>query len=130
MSAVMSAPRWVLRIHREGEEDKDYTITRDAIPEKTAAAQMLPEGMGYIRIASFSEKTGQEFKDCLADMEGQGMKGLIRFAGKSGRTHHQLCGDRQSRRAKRVRSFRSSIVTATVRSMIPRWRSRSIPSWC
>ena len=29
----------VLRIHREGEEDKDYTITRDAIPEKTAAAQ-------------------------------------------------------------------------------------------
>ena len=67
----------VLRIHREGEEDKDYTITRDAIPEKTAAAQMLPEGMGYIRIASFSEKTGQEFKDCLADMEGQGMKGLI-----------------------------------------------------
>ena len=67
----------VLTIRRQGEPDKDYSITRDVIPVKTAAEQMLPEGMGYIRIASFSENTGQEFKDSYARLESQGMKGLI-----------------------------------------------------
>ena len=67
----------VLTIHRNGEANKDYAITRDNIQIKTAAEQMLPEGMGYIRIASFSEKTGQEFKDCYDRLESQGMKGLI-----------------------------------------------------
>ena len=67
----------VLTIRRQGEPDKDYSITRDVIPVKTAAEQMLPEGMGYIRIASFSENTGQEFKDSYARLESQGMKGRI-----------------------------------------------------
>lgn len=67
----------VLRIHRQGEDDQDYTIQRSSIHLQTAAEEMLPDGIGYIRIASFSEKTGQEFKDCLGRLEGQDMKGLI-----------------------------------------------------
>ena len=68
-----------ITIHREGEEDKDCTITRDTIKIKTAVGHMLPEtdGIGYIRIASFSENTSKEFKDTYDDLEQQGMKGLI-----------------------------------------------------
>ena len=67
----------VLTIHREGEADRDYTITRDVIKTHTAAEEMLPDGIGYIRIASFGEKTGEEFKESYGRLEEQGMKGLI-----------------------------------------------------
>ena len=67
----------VLRIRRQGEEDKDYTIQRSSIHLRTAAEEMLPEGIGYIRIASFSEKTGQEFRESYDRLEEQGMRGLI-----------------------------------------------------
>ena len=67
----------VLTIHRAGEPDKDYTITRDVIKVHTAAEQMLPDSIGYIRIASFGERTGEEFKECYGRLEEQGMKGLI-----------------------------------------------------
>ena len=38
---------------------------------------MLPNDMGYIRIASFTENTGSEFADAYQDLEGKGVKGLI-----------------------------------------------------
>lgn len=68
-----------LTIHREGEEDKDYTITRSTIPFKTAAGDMVPDhpDMGYIRIASFGENTAKEFKEIYTGLEEKGMKGLI-----------------------------------------------------
>lgn len=68
-----------ITIRREGEADQDYTITRDTIKIKTAVGYMLPENddIGYIRIASFSENTGKEFKTAYDTLEKQGMKGLI-----------------------------------------------------
>ena len=66
----------VLTIKRN-EESKDYILTRGIIQAKTAAGEMLPEQIGYIRIASFSENTGKEFKEAYAQLEEQGMKGLI-----------------------------------------------------
>lgn len=66
-----------LTIHREGEEDKDYELTRDNIKVKTAQGKMLDGNIGYIRIASFSENTGDEFKDAYDELEQEGMKGLI-----------------------------------------------------
>ena len=66
-----------LLIHREGEEDKTYTITRDVIQVKTVAGKMLDEREGYIRISNFSENTGKEFKTKVQELENQGMKGLI-----------------------------------------------------
>ena len=69
----------VLTIHREGEEDKDYSITRSNILFKTAAGEMIPEhpNVGYIRIASFSENTAKEFKENYDKLATEGMKGLI-----------------------------------------------------
>ena len=66
----------VLTIKR-GDETKDYTIERATIKIDTARGTMLEDGMGYIRIASFSENTGKEFKAAYESLAEQGMKGLI-----------------------------------------------------
>jgi len=68
-----------LTIHREGEEDKDYTIERATIQMKTVGGRMIDEsaGLGYIRISNFSENTGDEFKKQLTELEDKGLHGLI-----------------------------------------------------
>ena len=71
--------RVVLTIARTGEADRDYTITRDHIRVKTVAGRMVEDepGIGYIRVVQFSENTGKEFKDALASLKEEGMRGLI-----------------------------------------------------
>ena len=66
-----------LLIHREGEEDKTYTITRAIIKDKTVSSKMLDYKLVYIRISNFSEGTGKEFKTALNELEAENMKGLI-----------------------------------------------------
>ena len=66
-----------LLIHREGEEDKTYTITRDVIKVKTVADKMIDDKLGYIRITNFSEKSGEEFKYAMSDLESQNMRGFV-----------------------------------------------------
>ena len=66
-----------LLIHREGEEDKTYTLTRSVINVKTVADKMIDDKIGYIRISSFSERSGDEFKAALNDLEAQHMKGFV-----------------------------------------------------
>ncbi|EEX77654.1 peptidase, S41 family [Selenomonas sputigena ATCC 35185] len=68
-----------LKIRRAGEEDKDYVVRRATIQVHTVAGQMLPDtdGIGYIRIASFSEHTADEFKDAYHALEKDGVKGMI-----------------------------------------------------
>ena len=67
-----------LTIHREGSEDRDYTLTRDTIKIRTAKGTMIEgSNMGYIRIASFSENTGTEFKEEYDKLADAGMQGLI-----------------------------------------------------
>ena len=66
-----------LLIHREGEDDKVYTLTRNIINVQTVADKMLDNQIGYIKIFSFSEKTGEEFKSAMSDLESQNMKGFI-----------------------------------------------------
>ena len=68
-----------LKIRRAGEEDKDYVVRRATIQVHTVAGQMLPDtdGIGYIRIASFSEHTADEFKDAYRALENEGVKGMI-----------------------------------------------------
>ena len=65
-----------LLIHREGEEDKVYTLTRDIINVKTVADKMIDDKIGYIKISSFSE-TGEEFKTAMSNLESQNMKGFV-----------------------------------------------------
>ncbi|MBQ7630061.1 MAG: S41 family peptidase [Selenomonadaceae bacterium] len=66
-----------LLVHREGEEDKTYTITREIIKVQTVSSKMLDDILGYIRISNFSENTGKEFKTALNELESANMKGLI-----------------------------------------------------
>ena len=66
-----------LLVHRDGEDDKVYTITREIIKVQTVAGKMLDDKMAYIRISNFSENTGKEFKTLLTKLEGEGLKGLI-----------------------------------------------------
>ncbi len=66
-----------LLIHREGEEDKIYKITREIIEVKTVAGEMLDDREGYIKITNFSEHTGKEFKEIMTELESKGMKGFI-----------------------------------------------------
>ncbi|MDD6383522.1 S41 family peptidase [Mitsuokella sp.] len=65
-----------LTISRDGSES-DYDIERATIKIETAKGKMLADGMGYIRIASFSENTDKEFEAAYKELEAQGMKGLI-----------------------------------------------------
>lgn len=62
---------------RRGETVQDYTLTRSNIQIKTVSGKMLPHGIGYIRISMFNENTGNEFNRVYADLEKQGMKGLV-----------------------------------------------------
>ncbi|MBR2214992.1 MAG: S41 family peptidase [Selenomonadaceae bacterium] len=64
-------------VHRAGEEDKVYTIVRDTITVKTVAGRMLEGDLGYLRIAAFSENTGEEFATTYEALKKQGAKGII-----------------------------------------------------
>ena len=67
-----------LVIHRADEADKEYAIQRDMIKVPSAKGKMLDDGrMGYIRIASFGENTGDEFKSEYNKLKEAGMAGLI-----------------------------------------------------
>ena len=66
-----------LTIHREGENDRDYTIKRDTIQVKTVLGKMMDNGQGYIRIATFSENTAKEFRSAYDKLKQEGLKGLI-----------------------------------------------------
>lgn len=66
-----------LLIHREGEEDKTYKITREVIKVDTVFGKMLDDKLGYIRITNFSENTGKEFKEIFTKLQAEGLKGFI-----------------------------------------------------
>lgn len=66
-----------LLIHREGAEDKIYTITREVIKVQTVSGKMLDDKLGYVRISNFSESSGEEFKSVISDLEKNNMKGFI-----------------------------------------------------
>lgn len=67
----------ILQIGRDGETAKEYNLTRAVIPLKTVNGKMLDDGIGYIRIAMFSEHTGDDFAKKLQELEGQDMKAII-----------------------------------------------------
>jgi carboxyl-terminal processing protease len=68
-----------ITIQREGEPELlDYTITRDIIKIKSVPfAAMVNDDLGYVRIAAFSDDTGDELRSALRDLESQGMQKLI-----------------------------------------------------
>ncbi len=67
-----------LSVQKAGsDEPTEIKITRDDIPLNTVNAEMMDNGIAKVQITSFSENTYKELQDALADMEKQGMKGLV-----------------------------------------------------
>ncbi len=67
-----------LTVMRDGvKEAQEFKITREEIVLKTIKSNMMENNIGYIRISMFDEDTGSEFKEALAKLEGEKMKGLV-----------------------------------------------------
>ena len=56
----------------------ELTLTREAIKvESVRDAHVLTDGIGYIQLTQFSERTGAEFKAALKHLQAAGMKALV-----------------------------------------------------
>ena len=55
----------------------DVNLTRRQIEIITVASEMLDNSIGYIEVSSFDGVTDEQFNEALAELEKQGMKGLI-----------------------------------------------------
>lgn len=60
-----------------GSDELEFKITRANIVMQSVRSEVLDGNIGYIRISSFEEKTGEDFKQQLRDLELKQVKGLI-----------------------------------------------------
>ena len=67
-----------LKIYRKGETGyREVDITRDIVDVPTVSGEMLEDGIGYIMIVEFGDKTAEEFSDIVKDLETKGMTSMI-----------------------------------------------------
>ena len=69
-----------LTINREGfQQPKDFVITREIIPIRSVKARILDDGIGYIRVTHFQDKTDHDLQAYLKNMKQRlvPFKGLI-----------------------------------------------------
>ncbi len=68
-----------LTVDREGEPaEREFTLTRAVIHTRSVPYAFLPEpGVGYLRLANFSETSGAEVREALAGLRRQGAKSLV-----------------------------------------------------
>jgi carboxyl-terminal processing protease len=65
-------------LREESTEPMQFDIERATIPiESIPYSYMIRPGVGYIRIIRFSQTTGEELEEALANLRGQGMKSLM-----------------------------------------------------
>lgn len=55
----------------------EFHLVRDVIKVPSVQGKMLPEQLGYVRMASFSATTADDFERNLRKLEGEGMRGLV-----------------------------------------------------
>lgn len=56
----------------------EFTITRDIIKiESIKKAEIIADGIGYIKLVEFQENTYPDFKKAVLELKNKGMKGLI-----------------------------------------------------
>ena len=58
-------------------KEKRKTVTRASITIPSVSHRMLGDGIGLIEIAEFSSNTLEEYEEALADLEKDGLKGII-----------------------------------------------------
>ena len=60
----------VLNMTRDGwEKPKDFNLTRADITVRSVSARRLDDGIGYVKIASFQERTGDDLDKALVGLE-------------------------------------------------------------
>jgi carboxyl-terminal processing protease len=57
--------------------ERTYTLTREIISIETVNYETLDEGIGYIKISSFSKQTNDQLKEALAQAKIDGVKAFI-----------------------------------------------------
>lgn len=62
---------------RRQEEVKEFSITRATVTVPTLEAEMLENGVGYIRLYQFSDKIEEEYDQAVATLTEQQPKGII-----------------------------------------------------
>ena len=68
----------LIKVAREGEtEPLEFTITRAQIELRSAEGKMLENGVAYIDINTFGEKTTQELRSTLDNLLRQNPRGII-----------------------------------------------------
>ena len=66
-----------LKLYRVGTGYIDAEVERAVIDVPTLKSEMLDDGIGYIMIAEFGDKTAEEFADAVNELEAQGMTSMI-----------------------------------------------------
>lgn len=67
-----------ITVAREGEsEPLDFVITRAEIVIRSAEGKMLEDGIGYVDINTFGEKTTSELRDALDELMAQNPRGIV-----------------------------------------------------
>jgi carboxyl-terminal processing protease len=67
-----------LTVEREGErEPLEFTIIREKIVVESASGEMLENGIGYIQITTFGDKTTQELRATLRTLMAENPQGLV-----------------------------------------------------
>lgn len=67
----------IVTILREGQEPYDLPITREIIEVHSVRAFDLGEGIGYIRLVSFQERTIRDLDDAIKELQKKGMSALV-----------------------------------------------------
>ncbi len=56
----------------------EFTIKRELIRvDSVSDVELRPDGIGYVRIVQFGERTGEEFGKALEDLKNKGMRALV-----------------------------------------------------
>lgn len=66
-----------ITLNRAGKGSFDVKATRKKVSYSTVTGEMINDKIGYINITMFDENTGKNFNKELAQLQSQGMKGLI-----------------------------------------------------
>ncbi|MFQ5657738.1 MAG: S41 family peptidase [Candidatus Methylomirabilales bacterium] len=64
-------------ILRKGQEPFDIPIVREIIQVRSVRASDLGEGIGYIRVVSFQERTARDLERKLKELKEKGMRALV-----------------------------------------------------
>ncbi len=67
----------VLTLLKKDKKQADVKITREKIILKSAKSEMLADGVGYLKLNVFDEKSASEFETQLDKLTSQNAKGLI-----------------------------------------------------